>query len=493
MKGKNTLLALVLCCVVLAWAAPPIQVVQTARDTGDRLTPKDPIHWSGTFNQLSDLEGKNIVEVHTDQKKQSVIGFGGAFTESASYIFSKLSAANQKVVLDAYWGPKGLNYTVGRVHMNSCDFSLASYSFDNVKDDFTLANFNISHDEKWLIPFIRAALSYTHINLFLTPWSPPAWMKSNHQMDGSDNPCLIQSSTDVYQITWALYYRKFIEAYKQHGINFWGMTIQNEPEANAPWESCTYTPEQERDFLKYYLGPLLQQYYPDLKIMIYDHNTDHVYKWASTILSDPEAAKYVDGIAFHWYAGPNFENLDKSHEVDTKKFLLATEACNCPTPSIVNGSWINGENYGHSILGDLNHWSAGWTDWNVLLDLQGGPNHLKNYCDSPIRADTPNQILYFQPVYYYMGQFSKFISPKSVVVNSTVSLTTLSSRKISPEGWFTDDLVATAAVTPENNVVVVVVNAKDTAVPFTLVDGKYFANIESPPHSIQTFVYSLLS
>jgi glucosylceramidase len=295
-------------------------------------------------------------------------------------------------------------------------------------------------------------------------------MKSNGKMDGSNQPGLIQDPKIF--ASWALYYSKVITTYASIGIDFWGITIQNEPEFPAPWEACCYNPAQQRDFLKNYLGPQLRKDHPQLKIMIYDHNKDHVVDWVRTIFTDPQSAALADGTAFHWYSGPQFENLAEAHKIAPSKFLLATEACNCP-PAI--GDWGHGEDYGYDIIGDLNNWSVGWTDWNVLLDLQGGPNHLNNFCDAPILADISAQKLIFQPPYWYMGQISRFITPGSVVLNTTV----------------TSSLSSVSALTRDGKTVVVVQNQSDNPIIYTLQDGNNYARLTSPSHSIQTLMYSL--
>jgi len=308
------------------------------------------------------------------------------------------------------------------------------------------------------------------IRLFGSPWSPPAWMKSIGQMDGSNHPGLIQDPKIF--TSWALYLSKVVTEYGKIGINFWGLTIQNEPEYAANWEACCYTPENQRDFLKGYLGPQLRKDHPDLKIMIFDHNKDHVVDWVRTIMTDPDASRYADGTAVHWYSGANFENLGQAHNIAPSKFLLGTEACNCP-PSI--GNWDHGESYGYDIIGDLNHWAVGWTDWNVLLDLQGGPNHLNNFCDAPILADLNNQKLVIQPPYWYMGQISRYITPGADVLNTTVTNN--------------NALSAVSALTKDGSTVVVVMNRNNNAVTYTLQDGNKYATVTSPAHSIHTLVY----
>jgi len=365
--------------------------------------------------------------------------------------------------------------------MDSCDFCIASYNFDNVSSDFDLNNFDISHDKIWLLPFIKAALSVTTlpIRLFLTPWSPPGWMKTNHQMDGSYNPCLIPSGDSKYQVTWANYFSKFLTAYKQEGVQFWGMTVQNEPGFAAPWEACTYTPQQERDFVKGQLGPVIKSNHPNVKIMIYDHNEDVLEEWVRTIYSDPAAAQYVAGTAFHWYSGANASALEASHAFDPSKFLLATEASNCPPDdNYVDGSWPFAEKYSYNIMVDLNHWAVGFTDWNLLLDLQGGPNHVNNFCDAPIRVDTVKNKIYLQPAYYYIGQFTRYLLPDTVIVETSV-------KAVGVRG----ELMAVSGNTADGNVVVVVLNTSGNDVQYRLIDIKHWVDAIIPAHAMQTLIY----
>eukprot|EP00698_Gefionella_okellyi_P012326 TRINITY_DN3314_c0_g1_i2.p1 TRINITY_DN3314_c0_g1~~TRINITY_DN3314_c0_g1_i2.p1 ORF type:complete len:324 (-),score=66.78 TRINITY_DN3314_c0_g1_i2:17-988(-) len=309
------------------------------------------------------------------------------------------------------------------------------------------------------------------IRIFGTPWSPPGWMKGNGQMDGSSTPGLLNSSS--IQDAWARYLVKAIDGFAQRDIKLWGLTVQNEAEFAAPWEACVYDPAQEAAFVRDHLGPRLRASYPDLQLMIYDHNKDHIVNWVKGVFSDPEAAQYVAGTAFHWYSGSQFENVVEAHELYPDKFVLATEACNCP--GVLLDDWTRGENYGYDIIGDLQSWSIGWTDWNILLNQQGGPNHVHNYCDAPIIADVPSGTIHFQPPYFYMGQISKFILPGSVRIGIKSS---------------TENLSVTAAVTPEGNTVIVVMNKTGHKIDYKIVDGPFQAATTIPEHAIQTFVYT---
>jgi len=208
----------------------PIAEVRTTQTTSDRLTSQPTINWA------TDATGDQTVTVDPSQVYQTILGFGGALTEAATSTIALLSKDLQNQIVEAYYGKTGNQYTVGRVPMNSCDFSLASYNFDNTTNDYNLNNFDtkVSHDTQTMIPFINQAISAAasrgaHLNLFLSPWSPPPWMKGNGQMDGSSTPGLIQQA-NIFT-SWAKYFSLFVDAYDSYGIKFWGLTIQNEPES----------------------------------------------------------------------------------------------------------------------------------------------------------------------------------------------------------------------------------------------------------------------
>ena len=139
---------------------------------------------------------------------------------------------------------------------------------------------------------------------------------------------------------------------------------------------------------------------------------------ARTVLSDPDAAKYVWGTGFHWYCGDHFDNVQKVHDEFPNKQLIFTEGCQEGGPHI--GSWDLGERYATSIINDLNRWTVAWIDWNLILNEEGGPNHVGNYCSAPIIVNTKSQELLYQSSYYYMGHFSRFILPGDKIVNSVI-------------------------------------------------------------------------
>ncbi len=439
--------------------------ILTARDTDARLT-EQPV---GGVGKISD---SSIATVFIDPSRQfqSILGFGGAFTEAAAVTWQKMSPSNRQAVINAYFDPvTGLGYTLCRTHINSCDFSLSNYAYDEVPGDTELKHFSIARDEKALLPMIQAALAASKepFKLFATPWSPPAWMKTNGQMNhgGKLKP--------EYRQAWAEYFVRYIQEYKKQGVHIWGLTMQNEPEANSPWDNCLYSPTEERDFIRDYLGPTLKRaHLQNVKIMAWDHNRDDMDEYADVLYSDPVASKYVWGTAYHWYSDGAFQNMTMHHDAWPQKPLLATEACQDGGPHI--GDWGMGERYASAIISDLNRWSVGWVDWNLVLDERGGPNHANNFCSAPIIADIQHDILLFQSSYYYMGQFSRFIRPgaKRILCSSSQN-----------------DLQATACANPDGTVAVVVLNRNDQPIKFNLKSLKTATPVALPDHAIATYLF----
>ena len=210
-----------------------------------------------------------------------------------------------------------------------------------------------------------------------------------------------------------------------NGIEIWGVTVQNEPEAKQVWDSCLYSPEEERDFVKNFLGPAFEKNkLTDTKIIICDHNRDIMIKRAKKVFEDPIANKYTWGTGFHWYNGDNFHNVKKLHDMYPDKHLIFTEGCQ--EGGTHDGSWKLGERYANSIINDLNNWTEAWIDWNIVLNHEGGPNHVSNFCSASLIIDKENEFN-FQNSYYYMGHFSRFIQPGDYIVKSEINNNNLSA------------------------------------------------------------------
>ncbi|CAM9843061.1 unnamed protein product [Ascophyllum nodosum] len=327
--------------------------------------------------------------------------------------------------MDAYFGPDGIEHSVGRIPMDSCDFSVEQYSFADVPGDYNLSYFDtdVEKDAEQRIPMIHEALKrQENLQLFISPWSPPKWMKAPvngvQSMIESAAPEGLCADPRVHA-AWALYFSKFITAYKKQGIDMWGLTVQNESESTGPWEACAYTASAQADFIRDHLGPVIRRDHPDVKIVPFDHNRDHLTTWAKEMMRDEETSKYVDGIGFHWYFAETrllldgaigWNAVDRAHQIlDDDKFVLATESCHCPgVERDPMKAWARGERTAHDMIADVNSWAAGWVDWNLLLSHDGGPNHMDNLCDSPVICNEDHTDVHFQPMFFFMGHISKF-------------------------------------------------------------------------------------
>ena len=443
-----------------------IQPYVTAKESGDRLAKKTPI--SLVRRESSDTPA---VFVDPTKKFQTLEGFGGAFTEAAASTFYKMSPANRKRILTAYFDrQEGHGYSLCRTHINSCDFALGNYAYTEVPGDVELKHFSIARDRQVLLPFIKEARATARepFKLFASPWSPPAWMKTTGQMNRGGK--LKPECRDA----WARYYARYIEEYSREGVTIWGITVQNEPAALQPWDSCIYTAEEEKDFVRDYLGPTLEKAgLGHVKIIIWDHNRDLMVERARVAFEDPEASRYIWGLGFHWYGPDKFENVQLVHDAWPDKKLLFTEGCQEGGPHI--GSWNTGERYARSMINDLNRWTVGWVDWNLLLDETGGPNHVGNLCSAPIIADTASDKLLFQSSYYYIGHFARFIRPgaRRILCAST-----------------RDDLEATAFQNPDGTTAIVVLNRLNEGRRMVVKLGRLESVAEAtlPPRSITTYV-----
>tara|TARA_B110000238_G_scaffold112515_1_gene122181 strand:- start:1900 stop:3387 length:1488 start_codon:yes stop_codon:yes gene_type:complete len=434
-------------------------------------------------SEIAFLEFKQPLETDIDivvspnKEFQEFVGIGAALTDAAAETFYKLSEKNQELFLAAYFDQeKGIGYSLARTIIHSCDFSTESYTYVE-EGDTDLKTFSIAHDRKYRIPFTKRALKAAggNLTMYASPWSPPAFMKTNNSMLKGG-----KLKKEFYQ-PWANYYSKFIKAYEKEGIPIWGLSIQNEPMAVQRWESCIYTAEEERDFLKYFLGPTLEKDgLGEKKIIVWDHNRDLLFQRASTILNDPVAAKYVWGTGFHWYEDwkdgtPMFKNVASVYEAYPDKKLIFTEGCNegYDLERLENEDPRLAERYGKAMINDFNNGTVAWTDWNILLDETGGPNHVGNFCFSPVHGNTKTDVLTFTNTFYYIGHFSKFIRPGAKRISSVSS---------------SNSILATAFKNEDNTIAIIAMNTTDTPLAYTVTIALKTAKLKLAAHSIQTIV-----
>jgi glucosylceramidase len=452
------------------------------------------------LENFSDETNENRIQVvlQPKQTKQTITGFGGSFTEASAYLLNKLSKKNRDSIIEAYFGESGAKYSLTRTHMNSSDFSLSNYSYAPIEDDKELKNFSIQEDLDDIIPMIKDAMNVSKdgFKILSSPWTASPWMKDNKNYVGG-------KLLPEYYDTWALFFSKYVTAYKNEGIDIWGFTVENEPLGNGNnWESMHYSPDEMTNFVQHHLGPQLRQDYPNVKILGYDQNREHLNEWVDSQYKNEETSSYFDGTAIHWYASTYHfypEELQYAHKKAPNKYLIQSEACvDSEIPKWKDDAWywkkeatdwgwdwapekdkpmhpkyapVN--RYARDIIGCLNNYVDGWIDWNMVLNKQGGPNWFKNWCVAPVIVDENSDEIYFTPLYYVMSHFSRFIRPEAKIFDVNHS---------------DKDLMITAAENIDGSIAVVVFNEKEIAKKINLTLNDKSVTIDIKGQALQTIV-----
>ena len=468
-----------------------VEVYETSA-SGNKLTK---------LSDFNSQEPETIITILPEEVYQTITGFGGSFTESSSYLLNKLSKENRTKVLEAYFGEDGSNYSLTRTHMSSCDFSLNNYTYAPIADDLELKHFSIKEDQDDLIPMIKDAMAISKdgFNIIASPWTAPPWMKDNKKYVGG-------KLLPEYNNSYALFFSKYLDAYKKEGIDIWGVTVVNEPHGNGNnWESMHFSPKEMTDFVQNHLGPKLEsEGKSDIKILGYDQNREGLKEWVDVMYKDEASSKYFAGTAIHWYESTFKvfpEALQYAHNKAPNKYLIQTEACvDSEIPKWRDDSWywkkeatdwgwdwapeeqkswhpkyapVN--RYARDIIGCLNNWVDGWVDWNMVLDSQGGPNWFKNWCVAPVIVKPETDEVYFTPIYYTLAHFSKYIRPTAKRIGFTNT---------------DEELMVTSAKNPDGSIAVIVFNQNKDSKSFMLSLGDNKVSIQIAAQAIQTIVIS---
>ncbi len=476
------------------------------------MTPKakkiDIFETSASGNKLQTIAPNDtanaealLITILPTTRYQEIVGIGGSFTEASASLLNRLSKANREKIIEAYFGESGAKYSLTRTHINSCDFSLGQYSYSPVAGDTALKNFSIQEDRDDIIPMIKDAqkVSKDGFKIISSPWTAPPWMKDNNSWVGG-------KLLPEYRDTWALYFSKYIDAYKAEGIDIWGITVENEPLGNNNnWESMHFTAEEMTDFVQQHLGPRLAADYPEVKILGYDQNRDDELKhWVDVMFKDSLSSKYFDGTAVHWYASTFDwfpEALQYAHNKAPEKMIIQTEGCidgivpkwqddkwywskeatdwgwlwAPPETKHLHPKYVPVHRYARDMIGCFNNWVKGWIDWNMVLDKQGGPNWFKNWCGAPVLVNPETDEVYFTPLYYTMVHFSKFIRPGATVIKTEI-----------PK----NDLMVTAVENPDKTITVVILNQDEMPKNYALKLEKQTTYITISANALQTIVFS---
>lgn len=473
--------------------------------------------------------GGLVLEVDPGSPRQTVLGIGGALTESSAYVLASLTERRRARILDLCFGPEGADFQLARIPIGACDFSVEGrYSYDDTAGDTALAHFSIAHDREGfpgarnpryaLLPLLRDALARApRLKVVASPWTAPAWMKDNQDWYGRGRGgTLLPEHFD----TFARYMVRYLEAYRHEGVPIWAITPENEPLGNGgQWESMEFSDEALRDYVRDHLGPRLEAAgLGGVKVIQFDHNRDaDALRYARTLLGDPAAARYVWGTGLHWYNATDSANpeiLDQLQQAFPTKALLHTEGCidGIGTPENAPGGEFRGwknpvwwwtpsardwgfywappaeraahppyaavQRYARDLIEGLNHGLAGWIDWNLVLDRRGGPNHVGNYCAAPIMVDTAGGDTFVAPIYALLAHVSRYIRPGDRILR-------VAAR--APDAFH----AASALSADGRRLVVVAFNGSAIPRPYTIRVGPRVASVVIPPQAIQTLCFQL--
>ncbi|MEO0424820.1 MAG: glycoside hydrolase family 30 beta sandwich domain-containing protein [Pseudomonadota bacterium] len=546
------------CCVACTEQAPSsapmatesrstVEILVTS-EAGDRLASKENATLSpGQAPQ----EGGARIEVFPDQEKQTMTGVGSSFTESSAFVLAHLPPEERAAVMREVYGEDGANLSIARTVIASTDFSVEGrYTYAPVADDAALEHFSIEVDtdgfdpERYpgiadetfdLLPMIQEALAIKReqqdstLSIVASAWSAPPWMKDIEDYYVRPTEANGFQGTGgmlkpQYEATYADYLLRYLDSYREQGVEIWGMTPVNEPNGNSgQWESMHFTPQSQGEFIKEHLGPKLHAGgYEGLKLLIYDQNRDDLPRWTAAILGDPEAARYVYGTGVHWYGSTTdvFEEaLVEAHEQYSDFDIIHTEGTiddlGKPAPGGIGdpegfqeSGWFANDDfwwnpnatdwaytaswapapelhpvytpvhrYARNIIVSFNNWMSGWIDWNIVLDSKGGPNHVGNFCGAPIMIDTESGEVYYTPIFHVLKQLSRTIRPGDRALQTTTVLA---------DGMGEDALHASATRNAEGLISVQLLNTTKAPIDYTLQVGEEHAAIMIPANALQT-------
>lgn len=416
-------------------------------------------------------EENQLLNLYPKMRYQTFEGFGGALTESAGFMYNQMNAEQKKELLTRYFTGQHMNYRLARIPIDSCDFSLDHYEAVSSPEDRNFETFQLKRVEEHIFPLLDEAQSVHGgpLEIMLTPWSPPAFAKTNGERNHGGK------LLDEYKEMWASYLCRYIKEYQKRGYLVKRISLQNEPKAVQTWDSCVYSAREEKEFLRDYMWPALEKNgLTDIEVFIWDHNKERAFERACEII-DEETDRMVAGIAFHWYSGDHFEALRMIHERFPDKKLILSEAC-IEYSKFDSGDFLkNAQKYAHDMIGNMNNGMTAFYDWNVLLDEEGGPNHVGNYCDAPFLYNRKTKTLEKRNSAAYLWHFSHFILPGAVRIGHSC---------------YTDELECTAFLNPDETIAVVMLNRTNRDIDVNIRLKEEMVKTKIQKNSIATAILS---
>lgn len=418
----------------------------------------------GFFKRDYNERETNLVVLYPNVLYQEVQGFGAAITQAVGSVLTAAGGRDAEKILKKCFQKNGLNYKYLRVPVDSCDFSDRSYSSFSSEGMVP----SLEMDDKYIIPYIHKIyeIAGERIPVMLSPWSPPAFMKTNGSIYEGGH-----LKKEFYG-EWAEYLCNYIQEYKKRGVLVRAISIQNEPHAVQKWESCIYTALEEKEFIEQNLYPsLMSQGLHDIEIYAWDHNKERLFERAKELVDENENS-IITGFNFHWYSGDHFENVRLTHEFFPNKRLVFSEGC-IEYNQYDRGNVVNAEKYAHDMIGNFNAGMDTFIDWNLVLNEKGGPNHKSNFCEAPIMYDTKRKEIIENISYQYIRHFSKYIQP--------------GSRRIASSS-FSNKIETASFANPDGSLVLIILNQNETDTWLYIKLYDELLKIKSGSHSIQTVV-----
>lgn len=387
------------------WAESQSKAKAWVTSKEKRFAPLEP----PVFGQFG-TNSAGSIHVDFEQRRQDILGFGAAFTDASCYLFDHMAPGDRENLIAELFGPTGHRFSVARTCIGASDYSTKAYSFDDSPEpDPELTRFTIEHDRAYILPTLRAARkSNPNLFLFSSPWSPPGWMKAGGSMLGG-------SMRKKYFAPYADYFVKFLQAYASEEVKINAVTVQNEVDTDQDGRmpAALWGQEYEEEFVRRYLGPALERASLDTKIWILDHNYN---LWGRVVdeLSDPAMNKYVDGVAWHGYAGTPDE-ISRVHQAFPDKNHYWTEG----GPDISRPDYATDwAHWSHVFTGALRNWARCIVGWNLLLDEKGKPNIGPFSCGGLVTSDSQTGKLTRSGQYWAFAHYSKVIDRGARVLAS---------------------------------------------------------------------------
>jgi glucosylceramidase len=383
-------------------AEAEIQVRQTFGE--NRYAPVIPIRW-----RSAEAAAVNAIRIGSTRTYQEMLGFGGAFTDAACYMMNRLAPAAREQLIRELFHPAEMGFGAARICLGASDYATKAYSYDDGDPDPELKRFSIEHDRSYILPVLRLARQMNP-ELFLlgSPWSPPGWMKANNSMLGG-------SMRKTYYAPYSMYFVKFLKAYSEEGAAVNAVTTQNEvdtdQDGNMP--ACLWGQEYEMEFISEHLGPQLAKNSLSTMIWILDHNYN---LWGRAIceLDDPAVNRYVDGVAWHGYAGRH-DMMTRVHEAHPEKHAYWTEGGPDYTDPAYLTDWAR---WSESFAEILRNWARCIIGWNLALDENGRPNIGPFPCGGIVTIHSKTGEITRSGMYWALAHYSRAVRKNARRIDS---------------------------------------------------------------------------